>query len=175
MKPTAECVRELLNYDPLTGIFIWKHRADAEQRWNTKNAGKVAGSRTSNGYRAIAINRIKYLAHHLAWVYVVGAWPNIFIDHKNLDKADNRFENLRLASFGENSANASVRNDNKSGFRGVYFVQSREIWHAKIRKDGIDHYLGAFDSAELAGEAYARKAKDLYGEYCPQFIAEIAA
>ena len=175
MKPTAERVRELLSYDPATGLFIWKYREGGPLRWNTKWAGKVAGSPHSGGYIAIAIDRVKYLAHHLAWVYMTGEWPESFIDHKNLNKKDNVWENLRLASFGENSANASIRNDNKSGFRGVHFIKSRNVWHAKLNKDGKEHYIGAFASAEEAALAYAEKAKEVYGAYCPQYLLEMAA
>jgi hypothetical protein len=174
MKPSAERIRELIDYDPLTGVFLWKHRPNALQNWNTKWAGKHAGSPHSRGYIAIAIDHVKYLAHHLAWVYMTGEWPTEFIDHENLNKKDNKWENLRLASFAENSANASIRNDNKSGFRGVYFVSSRQVWHAKITKEGKDHYLGAFDCPELAAKAYAVKARELYGEYCPQYLRDAA-
>lgn len=175
MKPSAKRIRELLDYDPLTGIFRWKYRVGVARQWNTKNAGNAAGGNHNRGYTHIAIDRIKYLAHHLAWVFMTDEWPSEFVDHKDLNKKNNAWENLRLASFAENSANASIRNDNRSGFRGVCFVPARNVWHARITKDGAEYHLGAFASAILAGEAYARKAKELYGEYCPQYIAEIAA
>jgi hypothetical protein len=175
MKPCAERVRELLDYDPVTGFFHWKFRVGVAKQWNTKNAGKVAGGNHNRGYTHIAIDRIKYLAHHLAWVFVLGEWPTEFIDHKDLNKKNNAWNNLRQASFAENSANASIRNDNKSGFRGVYFVSSRNVWHAKIRRDGVDFFLGSFPTAELASVAYAVKARELYGEYCPQYLVGAAA
>lgn len=175
MKPTAERIRELLDYNPLTGVFLWKHRRNGPLKWNTKWVGKVAGSPRGNGYQAIGIDGVKHNAQTLAWVYVTGEWPDRFVDHKNLDKLDYRFENLRLASFGENSANAGIRNDNKSGFRGVHFVKSRNVWHARLNKDRKGYHLGAFNSAEEASRAYAYKAKELYGEYCPQYLLDIVA
>jgi hypothetical protein len=109
-------------------------------------------------------------------VHVTGEWPPdyLFVDHKNLNRADNRFDNLRLSSFGENSANAGIRNDNKSGFRGVCFNKKLNTWRASIQKNGISYHIGTFKSAEAAAVAQARKARELYGDYCPQYLLEIA-
>jgi hypothetical protein len=143
------------------------------QRWNTKNAGKIAGGAHNRGYRHIGINGIKYLAHHLAWLYVTGDWPTSFIDHKNLDKTDNRFDNLRLASFTENSINISVRKNSKSGFRGVCFCNQKEGWIATITKDKKTKYLGTFDTPQKAAAAYAKHAQELFGDYCPDYLREM--
>jgi hypothetical protein len=175
MRPTAERVRELLDYDPLTGVFVWKRRTASCKRWNTKNAGKVAGGSHNRGYTHIAIDRVKYLAHHLAWVFMTGNWPTDRVDHKDLNKKHNAWANLRFATPLENSANASVRSDNISGFRGVSFVSKRKTWQAKITRDGKTVFLGSFPTAELASIVYAAKARELYGEYCPQYLVETAA
>jgi hypothetical protein len=169
--PTADKVRECLNYDKTTGVFRWRHRANLPQKWNGKNAGKIAGSNHNGGYRHIAIDKVKYLAHHLAWVYVTGDWPTSFIDHKNLDKSDNRFDNLRLASFVENSINISVRKNSKSGFRGVCFWKNG--WLATITKNKVTERLGTFDTPQKAAAAYAKRARELYGDYCPSYLLEM--
>jgi hypothetical protein len=174
MRPTAERIRELLDYNPLTGVFIWKHRANGPTKWNTKWAGKVAGSQRGNGYIAIAIDGVKYLAQQLAWAYMTGDWPSSFVDHRNLDKSDYRFDNLRLASFGESSANISVRKSSKSGFRGVCFSKQKNLWRARLNKEGVEYHIGFFGSAKGAGIAYAKKATEVYGEYCPEYLRALA-
>jgi len=173
MKPSAEKIREYLDYDLDTGVFRWKHRANAEPRWNTKNSGNIAGSKHNGGYTHIGVEGVKYLAHHLAWVHVTGEWPSSFIDHKNLNKTDNRFENLRLASFRENSFNISVRKNSKSGFRGVCFKKQMRGWVAQITKDKRTEYLGTFDVPEKAAAVYAKRAQELYGTYCPDYLRDM--
>jgi hypothetical protein len=168
---TRERLLEVLDYDPTTGIFVWKARPD-NKRWTAKNAGKVAGSPHNGGYIHIGIDGKKYLAHALAWLFVYGEPPNRFIDHKNLDKKDNRIDNLRLADFGENSANAGIRSDNKSGYRGVSFWGKRQCWAVYINKAGRHHYVGSFKVKEDAALAYAEAAKKLYGDFCPDYLKD---
>ena len=54
------------------------------------------------------------------------------VDHINGDKVDCRKSNLRVCTQQENSYNARVRSDNKSGVRGVYFDNSRGAWSSQI-------------------------------------------
>jgi hypothetical protein len=111
---TAEKVRELLHYDPDTGIFTWR-----VNRSNAK-AGAIAGS-MDNGYRLIKINGHKHLASRLAWLYMTGAWPERNIDHRDLGPSNDRWENLRLGDHSENAQNTHVRRNNKVGKKGVHF------------------------------------------------------
>jgi hypothetical protein len=84
---TAERLRELLNYDPDTGVFTWRVRPVHSHR-----VGDIAGSvRTTRGYRLIGVAGRVYKAHRLAWLYMMGEWPKDQIDHINRDPSDNRF------------------------------------------------------------------------------------
>ena len=90
---TQEELKQLIHYDPNTGIFTWKPRQD--KRWDARFANKTAGTRHRDGYIAIKIREKVWLAHRLAWFYMTGAWPESFIGHINDDKTDNRWENLK--------------------------------------------------------------------------------
>ena len=87
---TAERLRELLNYDPLTGVFSW--RVNGRGR---SGVGTVAGG---SNHKRIAIDKKEYFVHRLAWLYVHGCWPTEDIDHINGDPSDNRIANLREAN-----------------------------------------------------------------------------
>ncbi|HFN3771038.1 TPA: HNH endonuclease signature motif containing protein, partial [Enterobacter hormaechei] len=88
---TAEMVRELLEYDPTTGLLTWKTCRKKVQK------GSVAGSVCGNGrklYVKVRIGRL-YRAHRLIWLLVTGEWPKCHIDHVDNDGTNNRWSNLR--------------------------------------------------------------------------------
>lgn len=152
---TVERLREVLDYDPETGILRWRISTSRRVR-----AGMVAGS-LNHGYRRIAIDRCVYLTHRIAWLYMTGAWPKDQIDHKNGVRDDNRFLNLREASNAENQHNQRhARRDNRTGLLGVSTNGGR--FQAQIMVDGKQHYLGCFGTAEAAHAAYVEAKRRLH-------------
>jgi len=84
-----ERLREILDYNPLTGLFNYK-----VSRGN-KKAGSIAGSlHKDNGYIQIRIDGKLYYAHKLAVLYTLGKFPEDPVKHLNSIKDDNRWENL---------------------------------------------------------------------------------
>jgi hypothetical protein len=162
---TAEYVRSILEYNPGTGELRWKWREDVGSRWNTRYAGKAAGSVRSDGYLKITINDRRYLAHRLAWLYVHGEWPPDQIDHIDCDPGNNRIANLRLATRQENSRNVGRRANNTTGVPGVYWHKGRSKFMARIKVDYQTIYLGLFDT--LAEATAARHAAEIthFGDF----------
>lgn len=173
MELTQEIVRELLDYDPETGLLTWKERdvkwfvdgkRTAKQScfvWNKLYMGKQALTSFNNdGYKLGSVLKIQVQAHRLIWLYMTGEWPE-YIDHINGIRDDNRWENLREVSSLGNNRNKGVRNDNKSGYRGVHKVKNR--WRARIQYVlngiSISEHIGYFDTLEEAHAAYAKVAK----------------
>jgi hypothetical protein len=148
MALTADRLRELLHYEPGTGFFTWRIKP-----CRRVNAGAVAGGWAANGYRQIRVDRVKYRAHRLAWLYVHGVWPQEQMDHLNGDRADNRLENIRPATSGENMQNLrGPKRNNTTGFLGVRKHGSR--YRADIKTNGKRELLGVFATAAMAGDAY---------------------
>lgn len=153
---TQAQLKELLSYDPETGVFTWL---------NGKLAGKKAGP-NSNGYLFIGINNKSYSQHRLAWLYVYGLFPIKVIDHINGIISDNRICNLRECSDLENSWNAGVGRGNTSGFKGVsWHKPPNNKWRAQIKVFGKNILIGSYQTAELASAAYQAKARELHGEF----------
>jgi hypothetical protein len=116
---TAERLRALLSYDPVSGVLVGLIKPSQPVR-----AGAVAGG-INHGYRRIKIGRRIYGAHRLAWLYMTGEWPCNEIDHINCDRADNRWCNLREATDSQQFANAYVRADNTPVLRAWSGIRRR--------------------------------------------------
>jgi hypothetical protein len=156
---TAKRLRELLHYDPETGIFTWR-----VCRSNV-SAGTRAGNVNSRGYRKIRINYIYYRANRLAWFYMTGSWPNHEIDHIDGRCDNDAFSNLRDATRSQNEANRCMQSNNTSGFKGVIFNNRYGKWQAQIKCEGKHKYIGLFDDPRSAHKAYVETAKGLFGEF----------
>src|SRR4051812_4396707 len=116
---TAERLRQVLSYDPETGVFLWKEKIARKVV-----VGRKAGNIGNFGYIYIRIAGKLYYGHRLAWLYVHGVWPEKGIDHRNGVPDDNRIANLRPANQSENNQNMRLPKHNKSGFMGVSFFKS---------------------------------------------------
>lgn len=157
---SAARVRELLSYDPETGIFTWKV---SPVGW--LKPGRVAGQTNNKGYIVIGIERRSVMAHRLAWLYMTGEWPDRQVDHIDCARANNRWSNLRLATPSQQSGNARLRRDNTSGFKGVSFMRRKNLYIAQINKGGRLKFLGYFRDPSEAHAAYVAAAEEYWGEY----------
>ena len=157
-KISQEQLKQLLDYDPETGIF--RHRRD---RGNRVKAGTAVGCRYK-GYIRISINRKSYRGHRLAWLYVYGHFPEMDIDHINGIRHDNRIVNLRLATQAQNNFNARTK-VGASGIRGVHWHKKKQKWHAQATLNYKRIHLGFFDEKEDAAEAYRQFAMEHHGKF----------
>jgi len=153
---TVERLREVLDYDPDTGVFRWKIRVAIKIR-----IGDVAGTPLCSGYWAIKIDGKSYRAHRLGWAHFYGTWPEHGVDHINRCKLDNRITNLRPATQAQNAQNIQgPKSNNKSGLLGVYPKKNR--WAACIGLNGESKHLGSFSTPEEAGAAYETAKRNLH-------------
>lgn len=158
---TQQELKELLNYDELTGDFIWI-KSSAKR---TDLVGKLAGSKSiRDGYIRIFIKGKSYLAHRLAWLYRIGQFNKIDIDHINGNRSDNRICNLREATRSINLQNLKkAKSDNlSSGFLGVCFDKKIGKYRSAITLDGNRKHLGYFETAQKAHEAYLNEKRIIH-------------
>lgn len=141
-------LKELLEYNPLTGIFVRKITLSPRTK-----VGDIAGSTNKCGYIQICVDRRYYLAHRLAWFYVYGKWPKKDLDHKDHIRHHNWIDNLREATNKENSKNASISKNNTSGFNGVSYNKAGKVWVAYCSTAVGNKYLGCFKNKADAIDA----------------------
>ncbi len=157
---TQERLKEVLKYDPETGLFIW-----IEKSGTRCEIGAIAGYTNDSGYIVISVDGRKYRAHQLAWLYMTGEFPNSQIDHENRIRDDNRWFNLRVANQTEQNANCKIRKNNTSGYRGVYFDRIKDTWYVQVQKEGICYFGGYHLDIESAAKAQEKLAIELFGEF----------
>lgn len=152
---TAERLREVLHYDPETGVFT---RLESGSRKDV--LGRSAGTLTQQGYLKTMVDSRTYYLHRLAWLHERGTWPKDQMDHINGVKSDNRLANLRECSCGENQQNRARSTRALSPLPGVCWHKRDRVWVASVTLSGRRRNLGSFRTAEEASAAYlAEKAR----------------
>lgn len=163
--PTQAVLREWLDYNPETGIFVWKKDPGPIKRLT----GTVAGTRRKTGYVFISVSGSGQIgAHRLAWIYIHGMTiGGAEIDHKDGNPSNNAIENLRLATSRQQKQNKCVQSNNRSGLKGAYYhaAHKGKKWRSQIKVGDILYFLGYFHTAEEAHEAYRAAAVQHFGEF----------
>jgi hypothetical protein len=157
---TYKQLAAVLDYNAETGLLTWK-----EDRSKRVKAGMVAGSKHNKGYITLEYDTVPYLAHRVAWLLHYREWPSHFIDHEDLDRANNRIHNLRLATRAGNSQNHPLRQDNSSGVKGVNWHQKSGKWSARIQVDNQRISLGYYERLEDAKVAVEEARSQLHKEF----------
>jgi hypothetical protein len=157
-----EYLKTILDYNPESGKFIWIRRNNSK----TINSIYAGCLRKDTGYVTIQIDRKQYFAHSLAWLYMTGSFieEGYEIDHKDRNKSNNSWSNLRKATKGQNQAN-SYRKLATSKYRGVRYHPKRKRFYAETYVNNKYLYIGSFLCEEEAALAYNEKAKTLFGEF----------
>jgi len=142
-------LQSILDYDPLTGKLTWIN----PKFTNHIKDGDEAGTITVYGYRIIIIDKVKYQAHRLVWLYVYGVEPK-YIDHRDHDRDNNRLSNLRSVSWQENRENLSMYKSNKSGHMCIHYEKSRSKYAVAVKGKYIGRYKTIDEAIEARDKAW---------------------
>lgn len=147
---TATQLRELLHYDPETGVFTIRVSR------GSRAAGEVVGTRNGEGgHLHFRINKRKHYLHRLAFLYMTGALPVHVVDHINGDATDNRWANLRDVPQRVNTQNMRRAGRRTStGVLGVSVDRSRDKFATSIRLPDGSRKRGRFDTVAEAQDFY---------------------
>jgi HNH endonuclease len=160
---TSERLHEVLHYDPETGGWRW-----LVNRGRTARAGDVAGAINDHGRRYIGVDGRKYKATRLAVLYMTGEWPKGEVDHRDLDRGNDRWENLRDATHAQNVQNRPAQKNSYTGFKGVNFYEINGrpyAWRVKIDANGICRRAYCYGTLSEAAALYEQWARELHGEF----------
>lgn len=158
---TQDHLKSILEYNQKDGNFRWKLLPTINQI----KVGDIAGSVDVRGYVHIGIEGKIYYAHRLAFLYMTGSLPEKEVDHKNQNKTDNSWENLRECNRSQNGANIGKQRNNKSGYKGVSLHKTTGKWKSQISINGKNTYLGIFSDKLEAVAVYNKKHKEIHNEF----------
>ena len=140
-------LRELFDYLPVTGEFL-------DKKGNPK--GHI---QRSNGRRYIYFDGRKVLACRVAYLWIKGEWPPCNLTHKNGDRSDDRWVNLKLRAEG--------------GYFQTVRYESGGKYSAQVSVAGRITHLGYYPSSVTA-KAVVRKAMspEEWWRYAPDHVRD---
>lgn len=111
----------------------------------------------ANGYCSTTIDQVNIRMHCFLM-------KSTWIDHRDGNKDDNRFRNLRKTTRSGNSQNVRRDSDDVPEYQGVYSSRAGNRFEAAITCNGVQYYLGSYQTKEAAALAYNRRALELFNE-----------
>jgi hypothetical protein len=88
------------------------------------------------------------------------------VDHIDGNPLNNQIVNLRICTQSNNTKNRrKQKNPASSKYKGVFYCKRTKKWKSKVKHNGVDIFLGCFDSEIEAAEAYNETAPKYHGEF----------
>jgi HNH endonuclease len=153
LKP--EQLAKSFEYEPGTGLLY------------RKSTGRPVGTIGSHGYLVVNVARQAELVHRVIWMITAGPIPKgLTIDHRNRIRTDNRWCNLRLATWTQQKGNYGLLKNNTSGRRGVSWSRGRWLAMGSVNNKSV--YLGKFIAFQDAVEAREKWEAEHFGGFYAQ-------
>jgi hypothetical protein len=153
---TQQRLHELFEYRD--GTLIWKV---------TRNVGKIAGTLdTSTGYWRINIDKKMYRLHRMIFLYHNGYLTDgLQVDHIDMERTNNRIENLREVTNAQNQHNTKRNATNNTGVKGVAWHKAKKKYKVTVSLNSKSIHLGYFDDLEEAKAAAIAGREKYHGTF----------
>lgn len=166
--PSPEYLKECIEYDIETGECFWKIRDISHfknQRicnmWNTRFAGTPINGLGSSGKICLNLDNRTYTLHRLIFKMHYGRDPNKYLKHKDNNSFNNKIDNLYEDDNNAIGGNRATPKHNTSGLTGATYKQAKKKWISEITYKSKRYYIGSFDTAEEAHQAYLKTSGEL--------------
>jgi len=163
---TKEFLHQRFSYCP---VDIGKPLVYRENAASNARKGDPCGTLHQGYYQVRLLGKPRTM-HRVVWLY---KHPGCYkysevpplLDHINRNAGDNRFENLRQASYRLNNFNQNKRLKSTSSFRGVWFDRNRKWnkWQGRLKRGEKREWRSSFDTEIEAALAWDREAYKEWG------------
>ena len=149
------------------GQLTWKRTS----RNKVVQAGDPAGRVHNKGYAIVLIDRKPYAVHRIVYQmhHQLEVLPaEVLIDHINGDRADNRVENIRVCTHGQNMQNKTKHRNNRLGEKNIHFSRISHRYCVTVKGNGIKatrSFPGTEEGFELAKQFRDRMLLEVHGEF----------
>lgn len=158
--PSQEILIELFTYDPELGVL--KHKIFKNP---AVKVGAIAGHLKADGYIDVSVNGKTYYASRIIWMMMTGEDPgDLYVDHVDRDRSNNRWSNLRLATRPQQMWNRKLRG------KGYCFDKQRQRWIVRVFINGQRLWGGRYVTEEEARKAAEALRLKHQGEFCGEFV-----
>ena len=144
---THQQIRDALDYNPATGVFVWK----INPAKNVKSGTTAGGNSKGNGYRYIRLGGEEITECRMAWFYMTGRWPERRVRFKNGNKSDCRFENLTLFNGLAGEFDHKTR-EGRQAYQNAYRAKTPNQQKARALRDSfglsLDEYNRMFEAQQ---------------------------
>lgn len=159
---TAYRLREVLRYDPETGLAYWLTGTASYPPGRL--ATKPFFRQGKKDHISLTIDGKSYTMGRLAFLYMTGEWPKHLAEHWDGDKHNNKWSNLRDATRQQNAVKIGPKV--KGMPKGVVYIgPPKDVYEARIFVNGKSELIGEFMCREDAGAAYDKRAREVHGEF----------
>jgi hypothetical protein len=117
----------------------------------------------ADNYARTKLNGKSVLFHQL-----IMDFPGCEVDHKDRNRRNNKKENLRRATDGQNAINASMRKDNVTGVKGVSWNDTNKNWRSILDLNYERVLDKSFKNFFDAVVCRLNAEKQYYKEFAPQ-------
>ena len=154
-----------ISHDYALSAFDYQDGNLIRKTGRVNEIGQIAGCvHKGTGYIHVKIKAKSFKAHRLVFLYHNGFLPE-FVDHIDGNKTNNKIENLRAATKEENCRNQKIRSTNKSGYKGVKWVEHCKKWQVEVCKNYKQLRFGMYEDLELAGLVAIEATELIHGRF----------
>lgn len=169
LERTTHDPNEIIEYEDYAEIVLYdkQHNEVARTIIDLEDVEKIKNykwSRESAGY-VISSTHIKL--HRL----IMDCPEDMFVDHVNHNRLDNRKQNLRTCTKQQNNWNKSTQHNNTSGFPGINMLPGGK-YRVRITMNNRRMHIGCYNTLEEAIEARKQAEVEYFGEYAPNVDKE---
>ncbi len=157
--PSQEELLKLYTYDPESGTLT-----HAVYKNSQAQVGTIAGHLKSDGYVTVQVKRKHYYISRVIWMLMTGNDPGeLYVDHIDRDRSNNRWSNLRLATRPQQMWNRRLPG------KGYYYDNNKCKWVVRFRVNGKRIWGGSHIEEADACAAAQQLRTEMHGEFVGEF------